>query len=74
MTDESGQMSETTTRSSVKIELVPIGNTIIHLELDFQVVGKHFEKTSSRWVQSQMGRQSAENKTLLQAVMLNPDG
>jgi hypothetical protein len=70
---ENGQSPVSTAHRSVKVEFAPNNNNLIHLEVDFQASGGHYEKVNSRWVESELGRPPAESRPLLQAVMLNPE-
>lgn len=70
---ENGQSPSATARRSVKVEFAPQNNKSIHLEVDFQASGGHYEKVNSRWVESELGRSPVESRSLLQAVMLNPE-
>lgn len=70
---ENGQSPVATARRSVKVEFSPKDKKLIHLEVDFQVSGGHYEKVNSRWVETDLGRPPTENRPLLQAVILNPE-
>lgn len=70
---ENGQSPAATARRSVKVEFAPRNNKTIHLEVDFQESGGHYEKVNSRWVESDWNRSPAESRPLLQAVILNPE-
>ena len=70
---ENDQSPAATARRSVKVEFAPKDKKLIHLEVDFQLSGGHYEKFNSRWVESDLGRPTAENRPLLQAVILNPE-
>ncbi|KUL91423.1 hypothetical protein ZTR_01716 [Talaromyces verruculosus] len=70
---ENDQSPAATARRSVKVEFAPKDKKLIHLEVDFQLSGGHYEKVNSRWVESDLGRPTAENRPLLQAVILNPE-
>lgn len=70
---ENGQSPISTASRSVKIEFPPKNKKSIHLEVDFQASGGHFEKVRTRWVESDFGRPPAETRPILEAVMLNPE-
>ncbi|RAO65640.1 uncharacterized protein BHQ10_001652 [Talaromyces amestolkiae] len=70
---ENDQSAISTARRSVKVEFPPKDNELIHLEVDFRASEGHYEKVNSRWVRSDLGRSTAGNRPLLQAVMLNPE-
>lgn len=54
----------------VSVEFDAINNEFLQLEVDFKAVGGRHERTKSRWIQSQAKGEFAENKPLLQAIML----
>lgn len=54
----------------VSVEFDAINNEFLQLEVDFKAVGGRHERTKSRWIQSQVKGEFAENRPLLQAIML----
>ncbi|OKL60270.1 hypothetical protein UA08_04510 [Talaromyces atroroseus] len=70
---ERGHSPASNIQHAVKVEFASKEKKSLHLEVDFKLSGRHYEQVKSRWVESPIVRPSAQNRPLLQAVMINPE-